>query len=156
MGCILLPRLGENAAMVRRMKISFLIATPCALLLAGCVSATHEQIERSVREQSERIEAESKATRSAAEKQEAEAAAFRDAYIAKNPLLSDMDKQAVREKRPIVGLTPEEAFYIVGPMFKSAETGGIGGEWSVWKTGRTSPRLELYFRNNRLVRWIEY
>ncbi len=76
-------------------------------------------------------------------------------FFARNRQLSEVDRQSLSDRKPIVGLTFDEAFLFVGGLVKITESGGVGGNWSVWKTFRAYPMYELYFRDGRLVRWIE-
>lgn len=125
-----------------------------AILLCGCESSSEIAAKQA---RAARSAADEDAQKRSEENQriEAEREKGRAAFLTRNPQLTEADKLAVTEQRPIVGLSLQEAWDVVGPMFKVTESGGVGGVWSVWKKPRGLVQYELYFLNGRLVRWIE-
>lgn len=153
---ILLPTFLAFAGMTCRMKkASLLIAIILPVALTGCASKIRQDIQEKQAQTHARIEAENAARYEQQRRDREEAARKREEYLVQHPELSEADRRAVMERRPIVGLTFNEAWFIVGGMVKVTETGGVGGHWAVWRTVFGLPKWELYFREGRLVRWIE-
>ena len=137
------------------MKKILVTATFACIALSGCATSYQEKLQAQQEEQRKQWDAEAAIARKAADEREKVRIAALEDYFAQNPRLSNEEKKALTEKRPIIGLTVNESYLFVGSMVKMSESGGVGGTWEIWESKQGGGRWEMFFHEGKLVRWYD-